>query len=160
MSSLDEESHQPNTYTGNMHTDFHQAPAYREEGSSSGFADRDIQARTSYEERSSNRLVESKSSNHWARQSKSGGVNIDDMPIPTVGERPKTFEELLEEKLEAQAFLNEGKEEEQNEAGVPKKQFLKRKTPSYKPPTNTGAKQYRYYSDAIAAKENDGEPQT
>ena len=39
------------------------------------------------------------------RQSK----NIDDIPIPTVEGGPKTFEELLAEKMEAEAAL--GREE-------------------------------------------------
>ena len=36
-----------------------------------------------------------------------------------------------------------------NRKGVPKKEFLKRKKPSYVPPTKPQVKQYRYYSDAL-----------
>jgi len=39
---------------------------------------------------------------------------------------------------------------------VPKKQFLKRKKPTYVPPSKPATKHYKYYSDAISKKE--GQP--
>ena len=41
------------------------------------------------------------------RQSKNE-VDIDEIPIPTAGEGPKTFEELLAEKMEAEQELGMG----------------------------------------------------
>lgn len=87
MSSVDESDRQ---YA--MQTDFQ----YRDE--SSGF-ERDIHKQSSGE----GQPVGS----HWLRTSQHGPVNIDDVPIPTGGE-VKTFEQLLEEKLEAQAALGSG----------------------------------------------------
>ena len=74
-----------------MQTDFN----YREDHSSGA----ELNHREKEEEKKSN-------SNHWLRQSKIGGLDIDDIPIPTNGEGPKTFEELLEEKMEAAEALN------------------------------------------------------
>lgn len=62
-------------------------------------------------------------------------------------EKPKTFEELLEEKMEAEQAL--GVENNKNEDTVPKKQFLKRKKPTYVPPSKPETKQYKYYTEAI-----------
>lgn len=65
-------------------------------------------------------------SNHWMRSSKNGGLDIDDIPIPTAaGDGPKTFEELLAEKMEAAEALSSQHNNAPQE--VPKKQFLKRK---------------------------------
>lgn len=47
-------------------------------------------------------------------------------------EGPKTFEELLEEKMEAEQALGV---DNKTDDGVPKKQFLKRKKPAYAPPS-------------------------
>jgi len=76
-----------------MHTDFN----YREDNSS-GF-DRDLQHQRSNEA--------SNARNHWMRQSSRSGVDIDEIPIPTSGGGPKTFEELLAEKMEAEAALGQ-----------------------------------------------------
>ena len=71
-----------------MQTDFN----YKEEASS-GF-DRDLARQGSND----NGRTEA----HWLRQSKNS-QNIDDLPIPTALEGgPKTFEELLAEKIEAE----------------------------------------------------------
>ena len=76
-----------------MQTDFN----YREDHSSG------VELNREKEEEKKNT---NSSSNHWLRQSKNGGLDIDDIPIPTNGEGPKTFEELLEEKMEAAEALN------------------------------------------------------
>ena len=89
------------------------------------------------------------------RSSKNGGLDIDDLPIPTADEGPKTFEQLLEEKLEAAAALGSASKQVAGDA-VPKKQFLKRKQPTYVPPSRPQTKQYRYYSDAVT-QSKDGE---
>ena len=79
----------------------------------------------------------------------SNGLDIDELPIPTAGDGPKTFEELLEEKMEAADALASASKN----AAVPKKEFLKRKKPTYVPPPKPASKHYKYYSDAIANKE-------
>ena len=94
-----------------MQTDFN----YREDHSS-GF-DQNRQKEDDHRNNNSN----SQSNNHWMRQSKNGGLDIDEIPIPTAGDRPKTFEELLAEKMEAADMIgaaadNSGPHE------VPKKQ--------------------------------------
>ena len=67
---------------------------YREDHSS-GF-ERDIHNQRSNE--ASNRNI-------WKRNSERSGLDIDEIPIPTSGEGPKTFEQLLAEKMEAEAAL-------------------------------------------------------
>ena len=96
---------------------------YKEEGSS-GF-ERDIHRQSTNEGSKSNR---------WLRHSQ--GFDIDDIPIPTAEDGPKTFEQLLAEKLEAAEMLAEGQENNDPSADArPKKEFLKRKKPAYVPPT-------------------------
>jgi len=56
------------------------------------------------------------------------------MPLPTAEEGPKTFEQLLAEKMEADQALSQGREHNQSDE-MPKKQFLKRKNPTYVPPS-------------------------
>lgn len=70
----------------NMQTDF----GYKEE-TSSGF-EKDLHRQSTFD---------GVRSNNWMRKSK----NIDDIPIPTVEGGLKTFEELLAEKMEAEAAL-------------------------------------------------------
>ena len=88
-------NHQSNNPAG-MQTDFHN---YREEHSSGYDRERD---------KEDDKLQSSQPQpNHWMRQSKNGGLDIDDMPIPTAaGDGPKTFEELLAEKMEAAEALS------------------------------------------------------
>ena len=71
-----------------MHTDF----AYKEDPSSGSGFDRDLIKQASNK---------SRDQTNWMRQSKNE-VDIDEIPIPTAGEGPKTFEELLAEKMEAE----------------------------------------------------------
>lgn len=111
---------------------------YKEEGSS-GF-ERDIHRQSTNEGSKSNR---------WMRHSQ-GQLDIDDIPIPTAEDGPKTFEQLLAEKMEAEQVLSQGRDN--NEVMTdnrPKKEFLKRKKPAYVPPAKPENKQYRYYSDAL-----------
>lgn len=81
------------------------------------------------------------------------------MPIPTAGDRPKTFEELLAEKMEAAEALNSASIGNNAPQEVPKKQFLKRKQPAYVPPRKAPTKQYKYYSDAIARAKGGRNPE-
>ena len=77
-----------------MRTDFN----YKDENS--GSYDRDIRKQSSREESK----LPSQQQNHWMR-STGNGLDIDELPIPTAGEGPKTFEELLAEKMEAAEAL-------------------------------------------------------
>ena len=115
------------------------------EDHSSGF-DRDLH---------NQRSNEAINRNNWMRNSNRSGLDIDEIPIPTSGEGPKTFEQLLAEKMEAEAALGSAPEEQKVQETAPKREFLKRKKPAYVPPPKPATKQYKYYSDAIT-KSKDG----
>ena len=117
------------------------------EDHSSGF-ERDLQNR---------RSNEAMERNSWMRNSNRSGVDIDELPIPTAGEGPKTFEELLAEKMEAMGELGEAPEEQKAQENVPKREFLKRKRPAYVPPPKPATKQYKYYADAVTRSKDGSE---
>lgn len=87
---------------------------------------------------------------------------IDDIPIPV--SKPKTFEELLEEEMAkgnaggivANVTQRSPNREQQIGSAAQKREFLKRKQPSYGVPVNTNRnknedrKSYRYYADNFA----------
>ena len=74
--------------------------------------------------------------------------DIDDIPIPV--NKPKTFEELLEEEMAKGAEAGGIKVIEKPKAPVkkPQKEFLKRKSTQVSvPPQKKAEKSYRYYTD-------------